>query len=234
MPDAVESPDEGRKPAPADGLAAALRGFGPAGLLAMLIILALGTVLSIAAAVLVLLWARWSRTPWAEIGYVRPQSWTRTAALGLTFGAVFKLVMKAIVMPLFGADPVNPAYHYLAGNRAALPGMVLTLIFSAGFAEETLYRGYLFERLGKLLGTGSGAKTAIVAITSALFAVAHYSEQGIAGVEQAAITGLVFGTIFARTGSLWMPMVVHAAFDLTALAMIYWDVESKVAHLVFK
>jgi hypothetical protein len=31
-----------------------------------------------------------------------------------------------------------------------------------------------------------------------------------------------------------VPIVAHAAFDLTALAMIYWNLESKVAHLVFK
>jgi hypothetical protein len=29
-------------------------------------------------------------------------------------------------------------------------------------------------------------------------------------------------------------MVAHTAFDLTALAMIYWDFESDVAHLIFK
>ena len=142
--------------------------------------------------------------------------------------------MKAVVMPLLGADPVNRAYHYLAGNRAALAGMLLAVTVGAGFGEETFFRGYLFERLGKLFGTGSGAKTAIVAITSAVFALAHYSGQGVTGVEQAAITGLVFGAIFAATGRLWMPMFAHAAFDVTAVAMIYWDVESKVAHLVFK
>jgi len=48
------------------------------------------------------------------------------------------------------------------------------------------------------------------------------------------LTGLVFGTIFAVTGRIFMLMVAHAAFDLTALAIIYWDLETKVAHLVFK
>ncbi len=31
-----------------------------------------------------------------------------------------------------------------------------------------------------------------------------------------------------------MLMLAHAAFDLTALAMIYWNLESNVAHLLFK
>ncbi|TMA33009.1 MAG: CPBP family intramembrane metalloprotease, partial [Deltaproteobacteria bacterium] len=56
--------------------------------------------------------------------------------------------MKAVVMPLFGAPAINPAYHYLAGNTAALPGMILAVIFGAGFGEEIFFRGYLFERLG--------------------------------------------------------------------------------------
>lgn len=48
------------------------------------------------------------------------------------------------------------------------------------------------------------------------------------------ITGLVFGTIFAITGRIFMLMVARAAFDLTALAIIYWDLETKVAHVIFK
>lgn len=36
------------------------------------------------------------------------------------------------------------------------------------------------------------------------------------------------------TALLWIPMFAHAAFDLTALGIIYWNVESSVAHLIFK
>jgi len=129
---------------------------------------------------------------------------------------------------------VNQAYHYLAGNTAALPGMVLAVIVGAGFAEETLYRGYLFERLGKLLGSATWTKPFIVLLTAVGFGLAHYSNQGIAGVEQATIVGLVFGAIFARTRRLWMLMTAHAASDLTALAMIFLNAESDVAHLIFK
>jgi membrane protease YdiL (CAAX protease family) len=44
---------------------------------------------------------------------------------------------------------------------------------------------------------------------------------------------LVFGAIFARTGSLWMLMWAHAAFDLVALGLIYWELETAVAGWVF-
>jgi membrane protease YdiL (CAAX protease family) len=216
-----------------DPLAEQLRGFGPLGTLAIFVILLADTIVKPLSAVLVLLWAWRSRTPWREIGYVRPKSWIGDLVIGIVFGCAFKLVMKAIVMPLLGADPVNQPYHYLVGNTAALPGTLFLMIVGAGFGEETVFRGYLFERLGKLLGTGRGAKVSIVLITSALFALGHYANLGITGVEQAVFTGLVFGSIFAATGRLWMLMWAHAAFDVMALAIIYWDVEKEVAHLVF-
>lgn len=164
---------------------------------------------------------------------MRPKNWAVTLTVGFAFGIAFKFLMKAIVMPLLGADPINQTYHFLAGNRAMLPAAVWAMI-NAGFGEETVFRGFFFERLGRLFGFSLGAKTAIVLLTSALFAFGHYADQGLAGTEQAAITGLAFGTIFAATGRIWMPMCAHAAFDLTALAIIYGDLESKVAHLVFK
>jgi membrane protease YdiL (CAAX protease family) len=215
-------------------LAAQLRGFGPLGLLSILIILAGNFLFVPLSAFLVLAWVSLSHTPWREIGYMRPQSWTRTLVVGIVFGVAFKFLMKAIVMPLLGGPPVNQAYHWVTGNAAALPGMIFLMIVVAGFGEETLYRGWMFERLGKLFGTSAWAKAAIIVLTSVLFALPHYLDQGIPGVEQALITGSVFGAIFARTGRIFLLMVAHAAFDLMALAMIYWNFESAVAHFFFK
>lgn len=217
-----------------DRVATGLRGFGPLGILAVLVILvgfAASTPLS---AILVLVWTRLSHTPWREIGYVRPPSWIGSVMVGLVFGVAFKFAMKAIVMPLFDAPPINQSYHFLVGNTAALPWMLYVVIFSAGFGEETIFRGWMFERFGKLLGSSVWATTLIVVITSVLFSLAHYAVQGLPGVEQALITGLTFGTIFAVTGRIFILMIAHAAFDLTALAMIYWNFETSVAHLVFK
>jgi hypothetical protein len=216
-----------------------MRGFGPFDFVVILTILLIGSP-TIAPMVplpvgagLALLWVRLSRTPWREIGYARPRSWPVTVAVGIALGVAFKFAMKAVVMPLLGAEPVNHAYHFLTGNRALLPAAVWTMV-NAGFSEETVYRGFLFERLGRLLGSGVAGKTAIVLVTSALFALAHFRGQGLAGAEQAAVTGLVFGTIFMVTRRIGVLMIAHTAFDLTALAMIYWDLETRVAHLIFR
>lgn len=237
---APEASSESRSaPPPDDALASALRGFGPVGIGAILLILITGNVtvgtfvvLPIGAA-LVLLWAWRSRTPWREIGYVRPRSWIVSAAVGTASGIALKFFLKAVVLPLFGADPVNHAYHFLAGNPDVLPAAVWSM-FAAGFGEETVYRGWGFERLGRHLGSGRRAKALIVIVTSAWFAAGHYANMGLPGVGQAAITGLAFGTAYAVTGRLFAVMCAHTAFDLTALALIYWDLETEVAHFVFR
>jgi membrane protease YdiL (CAAX protease family) len=230
----VELPEPVSTSSSTDRFAARLRGFGPIGLLAILIILVGNLVIAPLSAILVLIWAKISRTPWREIGYVRPRSWTRTIAIGIAFGIALKFIMKAIVMPLLGGPSINRAYHFVTGNSAVLPLMIYTMIVVAGFGEETFYRGWMFERLGKLFGQAAIAKIAIVLITSTLFAAIHYPEQGIPGMEQAFVTGTVFGSVFAFSGQLFLLMLAHAAFDLTALAMIYYDVESAIAHAFFK
>ena len=217
-----------------DKFAAHLRGFGPIGILAILIILGGNLIITPLSAILVLLWTKISKTPWREIGYVQPRRWGKTIAIGMVFGVVLKFVMKAMVMPLFGAPPINQAYQFVTGNLAVIPVMIYTMIVTAGFGEETFYRGWMFERLSKLFGQGVWAKIVIVLTTSILFATVHYPEQGVPGVTQALVTGLIFGATFAITGQIFMLMIAHAAFDLTALWMIYYGLETRIAHLIFK
>lgn len=216
-----------------DRFASQLRGFGPLGILAILIILGGNFVIEPLSAVLVLVWARISNTPWREIGYVRPRSWTKTIAFGIVLGVGFKFTMKALVMPLFGAPPINQAFQFVTGNPAVIPAMLYTLILGAGFGEETLFRGWMFERLDKLFGHSAPTKIAIVLITSLLFAAAHLTGQGLPGAEQALVVGIVFASIFAMTGRIFMLMIAHTAFDLTALWMIYYGLETRIGHLIF-
>lgn len=217
-----------------DKFSARLRGFGPIGILAILIILGGNFIIPPLSAILVLIWTKISDTPWREVGYARPRSWTKTIATGVVFGVTLKFVMKALVMPLFGAPPINQAYHFVTGNPGVIPVMIYSMIVIAGFGEETFFRGWMFERFTKVFGQRVWAKVAIVLITSILFASAHYPDQGVPGMTQALVTGLIFGSIFAITGQIFMLMIAHAAFDLIALWMIYYGLETRIAHLIFR
>jgi membrane protease YdiL (CAAX protease family) len=214
--------------------ASQLRGFGSLGLSAIFVIFSGAAISPLLSTALILIWVVLSHTPWHEIGYARPESWKTTVTLAVLGGAAFKLVLKAIIMPLLGAAPANAAYHYLSHNPAGMVVILFYILAGAGFAEETFFRGYLFERLRKLLGPSIIAKGAIVLLTAALFGIAHYRGQGVDGVKQASIVGLVFGAIFAATGRLFPLMIAHAAFDVTAAFLIYFDIEAKVAHFLLK
>jgi membrane protease YdiL (CAAX protease family) len=78
------------------------------------------------------------------------------------------------------------------------------------------------------------ARIATVLLPAILFGLAHLPDQGRDGALQALITGVVFGTIYAATGRLWFLMFAHAGFDLVAVAIIYQNLETKVAHLFFR
>src|SRR4051794_30648248 len=88
-------------------VAAKLRGFGPIGVVAMLVILAGSLLGPLVASPLVILWVALSRTAWRDIGYVWPERKGRVVSIALAAvaGVALKLLMKAVMMPLLGADP---------------------------------------------------------------------------------------------------------------------------------
>lgn len=212
----------------------ALRGVGPVGIVVAVAIIAAGFMYGTRiCAPLVVLWVLFTRTPWRDLGFVRPKSWMLAIAGGVLAGIVCKLVMKAVVMPLLGAPDVNPNYRDLVGNTAALPGLILYMIFVAGLGEELIFRGFLFERLGRLLGTSRNARMAMVLITSVIFGVGHYPEQGWTGATQAFIIALMVGSYFAITRNIWPVIIMHATFDIFSVFIVYFGLEARIANAIF-
>lgn len=79
---------------------------------------------------------------------------------------------------------------------------------TAGICEELLFRGYLIWYIGQFLGVWPAA-----IISSLLFGYGHMY-QGIAGVGKTAVAGFVAACLYLLSGSLWVPIVLHAALDL--------------------
>ena len=210
-----------------------LRGAGPLGWLSFLVVAAGSLVTAFLGALLAIAWAALSGTPWRDLGFVRPRNWALTIAGGVVLGVAFKLAMKSLVMPLLGAPPMNQAFQFLAGDKAAFHQLLPEIFLAAGFGEEVLFRAYLFNRLGRVIGRSPVATVATVIVTSVLFSAAHWVNQGVTGVQQGLVTGLVFGAIYARTRALPMLMIMHASFDLTAAYLIYHRLETTVAHWFF-
>ena len=86
-----------------DAFARALRGFGPVGLAAFLIIYFGNAIVQPLTALLVLVWAWRSGTSWRDLGIVRPRNWPLVIAGGIALGITFKLLMKALVTTILAA-----------------------------------------------------------------------------------------------------------------------------------
>lgn len=88
------------------------------------------------------------------------------------------------------------------------------LSLTAGFCEELLYRGFMPEYLNRIF-PGMPFVLAII-VAAALFGIGH-AYQKLSGVLGTGLIGLVFGFLYFFTGSLFVPMLVHALFDLRLL-----------------
>jgi uncharacterized protein len=89
-------------------------------------------------------------------------------------------------------------------------GLYAVAFFIVGLDEEFRFRGYLLFTAT----TGIGFWTSAV-VLSALFGAGHISNSGETwvGALNAALGGLVFAGLLRRSGSLWLPIGVHAAWD---------------------
>lgn len=88
---------------------------------------------------------------------------------------------------------------------------------TAGSCEEMLYRGFLIHYF---TATPFHAPLAVALIVSSVIFGAVHLYQGVAGVISAAILGLIFSAIFITTGTLVIPMVLHALIDLRILLIL--------------
>jgi CAAX protease family protein len=87
-------------------------------------------------------------------------------------------------------------------------------VLAAPLFEEVMFRGFLFRGFQRsFLGTAG-----TVVLTALLWAVMHiqYNFYGMAFI---AATGILFGIARARTGSLIVPMALHAALNFSDLLL---------------
>jgi uncharacterized protein len=127
------------------------------------------------------------------------------AGLGLGFAA-----MAAAV----GAAALMHVYRITGPGDTALLGLeVVGMAVIPGFTEELFFRGILFRWLEEL----SGSWIALV-ITSALFGAIHILNPNATWFSSLAIAieaGAMMGGAYMLTRNLWMPMGLHAGWNLT-------------------
>lgn len=170
---------------------------------------ALGDGIEFASAyIAALLMARLERRPTAAYGLPLPTAFGKSFWLGILFGLGEVSLLMGLIAALGGYSFGNLLLH---GSSLVSWGALWAGAFAlVGFSEEFLFRGYAQYTLAR----GIGFWPAAVAI-SFVFGAAHWRNpgEGIVGVLNVVVTGLVFAFALRRTGNLWLAVGWHASFD---------------------
>ena len=175
----------------------------------------------------------WLATPGVSAGQVGlrwPQQWP-----GLVTVLVVLLVVAFVVVStralrsgalLEAAEPVRrpgegrhaePAGHATLAllPRTAGERRLFTVVgVTAGVCEEWLYRGFFLAVVAALAG---GLQTWLLVVVAAVaFGLAHFY-QGAVGILTTGVLGGVMAALYLQTGSLLLPVLLHAAIDLRFL-----------------
>lgn len=138
------------------------------------------------------------------LGLTRPRSGSPSIAL-LVAGQLGASIVASAALAMLGAsegsalEKIDQALS--SAPTAMLPVLTVGIALGPGVAEELFFRGLV---LGALLRR-TGVKSA-VAISTALFAAAHFEPIHMAG---AAILGLYLATIRVTTGSTLVCILAH-------------------------
>jgi uncharacterized protein len=93
----------------------------------------------------------------------------------------------------------------------------LVLALASGFGEEIAFRGYLQTRIAQRY-----SPAAAVFIVALLFALSHPFSTGIHPLlylATAILVGILLGTVFLQTGSLWMSIALHTIWNYIQIAI---------------
>ncbi|MCK4408829.1 MAG: CPBP family intramembrane metalloprotease [Candidatus Eisenbacteria sp.] len=88
----------------------------------------------------------------------------------------------------------------------------LLAFLSVGIYEELMFRGYILQRLNDRAG-----KTVSILVSSIIFAVMHGLNPGADafGIFNTVGIGAILCVLYFRTGSLWMPIGFHTAWNFS-------------------
>jgi membrane protease YdiL (CAAX protease family) len=164
-------------------------------------------------ALLALYWAR-MRRPWAGLGVFPVLS---PGAIGVTAGLAIVLAVMIVRWRAGGREAaIERARERLSFAEPMMPhtpgelALFRALSITAGVCEELLFRGFLIWYLGHYTGVIQAAL-----LSSLAFGIGH-AYQGPRGIGVTAMLGVFLSAVYLLSGSLLLPMLIHALMDLYA------------------
>ena len=111
-----------------------------------------------------------------------------------------------------GTEDSYNIYSPFTANGIGIALFAITAVIVAPVAEETFFRGFMLQGIGKRLGYTWGT-----VISSALFALAHISPTNLVPIF---ILGLMLAWLYNKTKSIWPCIIVHCIYNSIALVFM--------------
>jgi CAAX protease family protein len=115
------------------------------------------------------------------------------------------------------AEPAGHATLALLPRSPAERRLFSVVGVTAGVCEEWLYRGFFLAVVAAV--AGDVPQVVLVALGALAFGLAH-AYQGLPGIVLTGVLGGVFAALYLETGSLLLPVLLHAAVDLRFLLVL--------------
>ncbi|HWX67876.1 MAG TPA: CPBP family intramembrane glutamic endopeptidase [Rhodanobacter sp.] len=148
--------------------------------------------------------------PLSSIGFRTPGM--KNIALGVGAGLLITAVLGAMYIVVLPALHLNDSVASTT-NASALMATPLWWRFistiRAAVTEEVLFRGYALERIEEL----SGSRIVAVAVSCAVFTLAHVSSWGWSHELIVAVGGLAFSLLYLWRRNLWVNIIAHFIVD---------------------
>lgn len=162
---------------------------------------------------------------WKDVGLVSKQPFLQFVAIGLAVGfameALELFATQPVLTKIFNRGPDLRELQSLVGNaKLLILGIVLAWVLAA-FGEETVYRGYLTNRVAEIFGSSRNAWIVAGVLVTLLFGLAHFP-QGLTGIIENVIDGAILAALYFVTGrNLWVPIIAHGIQDTVDVLLIY-------------
>ena len=153
---------------------------------------------------------------------VDPKSWlalvpVRTATLlGWLVFAVLLLLLADLATVELGRSPVPPVMETIIETTRYTTMLWVALVIAAPVFEEVLFRGFMFEGLRR---TRIGA-WGTIAVTTLLWTLLHVGQYDQYFLVLIALIGILLGYARERTGSLYVPLAIHAVNNLLSILQL--------------
>jgi hypothetical protein len=169
------------------------------------------------------LWLR--KIGWRRVGLTLYGNWKVSVGWGILAGLALEgfelFVSQPLLVHFTGKQPDLEDFRGLTGNwKLTLIFLALTWTLAA-FGEEMVYRGYLMNRVADLFNRTRRAWIISLIAVHVGFGLAH-AYQGLTGIMDEGLSGLLLGLIYLRTGrNLAVPIIAHGIGDSIDFALIF-------------